>query len=181
MADVIQGRTIGQLPNLEASDVDRLNDLIAIWRAGQPNGNRTGAITPAELQALVSEGLLDKDEADLLYAPLGAVSGGLAIATITTSQTVLPGYLYYVDTPSLVSLLLPANPANGDSWGFINNSGGTVRVTQNTGDQIVVGDLQTTPGITGRITSVVQGDWVEFRRVSNKWRGYVKSGYIEVV
>lgn len=90
------------------------------------------------------------------------------------------GYLYYANSPSLLTIQLPPLAIDQDRWSLINSGTATVRVSQAAGQVVVVGDTSTTAGVTGRITSYTQGDWIEFYYVSNKWYAEIKVGFVEV-
>lgn len=79
MTEDIRGRTIGQFPLVDADTINPATARVPIWREEQPDGNRIAAITPDELRQLVADGLLDKAEADLLYAPIGVVAASGAV------------------------------------------------------------------------------------------------------
>ena len=114
------------------------------------------------------------------FVPVQSSTGGsLTPSVISGNITAASGFLYYVDSPSIVSIQLPATAANGDRWGVINSGNAPVRVTQAAGQRVIVGDAATTTGITGRLTSSVQGDWLEFY-YSTSWIAEIKSGFVEV-
>lgn len=110
----------------------------------------------------------------------GGGGGGLIPIATATDTVAASGGLYVATSASILSIALPPIAIDGAAFGFINK-GSTVRITQAAGQQIVVGDQTTTIGVTGRVTSFVYGDWVEFLYSGSLWWTSIKSGYLEVI
>lgn len=111
----------------------------------------------------------------------GGGPGSLGAVSVTVDTAAVAGALYFADSPTILSIELPATATDGDSFGFINQGSGTVRVTQQIGQQIIVGDQSTTIGVTGRVSSFAYGDWVELFYFDQVWWASIKSGYLEVI
>lgn len=92
--------------------------------------------------------------------------GGFTWAAVTTATSLVAANGYFAaNGSSAVTFTLPATAAVGDSYQVVANSAGTKGwvIAQNSGQSIRVGNLITTTGAGGSITSTstVGGDWIE--------------------
>lgn len=91
------------------------------------------------------------------------------------------GKLHYWQAATLINLQLPIGVDPGKRFGVVNG-GAAARITQVAGQQILIGDLTTTPGIQGRIESINLGDWAEFAYAgAGLWIGKIEAGYLEIL
>ncbi|VVC75997.1 hypothetical protein AQUSIP_12980 [Aquicella siphonis] len=121
-----------------------------------------------------SDTLLDDDLFYLGRAPYGqandmAVRGAVlknAIratwVTVTDAYVLLqPNVNYIINRPSLVMLAMPASAAVGASIKILNINSGGWQIAQNTGQNIIFGDKNTTTGPVGYLASATKGDKIE--------------------
>lgn len=83
------------------------------------------------------------------------------IVVTGTSQSASVGYGYIANNSSLVTITLPASASVGNIIRVSGLGAGGWKVAQNSGQQIIFGNLATTPGTSGYIASQVQYDAVE--------------------
>lgn len=67
---------------------------------------------------------------------------------------------YFTDDPARIDLLLPNTSVVGDIFIVADLGGGKWRVTQDSGQQILIGNSSTTVGATGYLESIFIGDSV---------------------
>lgn len=109
---------------------------------------------------------------DILGGPGIIVDGTPLTNTLTISSTAsiidatLASYnmvedtTYITDRAAGVSYLLPAASSVGDRIGVVGNTG-TSTITQGAGQQICIGNLSTTLGVAGSLSSTNDGDCLE--------------------
>jgi len=78
----------------------------------------------------------------------------------TTSQTMSQNTTYVTNSSSLVTLTLPASPTVGQLIYIIGLGTGGWRVSQNSGQQIIIGSSRTTAGTGGYIQSANYTDGI---------------------
>jgi hypothetical protein len=90
-----------------------------------------------------------------------AVSGVISwdVVTSNTSMSVQMGYI--PNSASKIIFLMPASTVPGDTIRIVGFGTGLWEITQNAGQSIRFGDINTTTGTGGSITSTNQGDSVE--------------------
>src|SRR5690606_14018766 len=82
--------------------------------------------------------------------------------TVTDAYVLLqPNVNYIINRPSLVMLAMPTAAAIGDSIKILNINSGGWQIAQNTGQNIIFGDKNTTTGPVGYLASATQGDRIE--------------------
>lgn len=69
---------------------------------------------------------------------------------------------YFCDSASLLTLTLPSTSWVGSSFSVVNYSTGGFTIAQNAGQNLRVGNLITTTGVAGSVSSTAQGDAVTF-------------------
>lgn len=101
------------------------------------------------------------------------VSGsGLSWNTISASQMLVPDNGYFCVSPGgALSLALPAVSALGDEIEVTLDGATSFSITQGAGQQIRIGNLATTAGVGGSLTSTQQGDSVRLvcQTANLKW------------
>ena len=90
--------------------------------------------------------------------PLGSNTVANQWITITISQTLVPGFGYFVDGAAQVTLLLPTVANEGDTYVVWDVGGHGFKITQNAAQQILCGAELTTVGTGGSVTSTSLGD-----------------------
>lgn len=115
---------------------------------------------------------------DILGGPGIIVDGTPLTNTLTISSTssiidaTLASYnmvadtTYITDRAAGVAYLLPAASSVGDRLGVVGNTG-TSTITQGAGQQICIGNLATTLGIAGSLTSTNDGDCLEMMCIAS--------------
>lgn len=78
-----------------------------------------------------------------------------------TNQSMLSNNTYQANNSSLVTLTLPVSSSLGDIIRVTGFGSGGWSIVQNSGQQIIVGDLLTTLGSSGHISSTNQYDGIE--------------------
>lgn len=91
-----------------------------------------------------------------------SVSGsGITWSTISASQTLAVQHGYFCISPGgALSLLLPATSVIGDIIEVTLDGATSFVITQGAGQSIRLGNLSTTAGVTGTLTTTQQGDTV---------------------
>ena len=85
---------------------------------------------------------------------INSTSLGFTWTTVSgTSQAMLPGNGYVTVNGALTTLTLPTTSNVGDTFKIINTGGGGIRISQNANQGILIGDVATTLGVTGFVTS----------------------------
>lgn len=81
---------------------------------------------------------------------------------ITSSQVAARSQGYIINHASgPITLTLPASPSVGDSFSVVDIGGGTFVIAQLLGQDIQLGELNTTVGPAGNLTSKKKGDSLE--------------------
>ena len=114
-----------------------------------------------------------------------SVSGsGSSWGTITASQTLAVQHGYFCISPGgALSLLLPATSVIGDVIEVTLDGATSFTITQGTGQSIRLGNLATTPGSGGSISSTQQGDTVYLvcQTANLKWNVLSSMGNLSIV
>lgn len=100
--------------------------------------------------------------------------------TISTSQTLAANKGYICISPGdAMDLTLPATVGSviGDKIEIILDGATFFTIRQSAGQQIRLGILETTLGVTGAIEGATQGDWIELiYQGGGRWNASAKSG-----
>lgn len=90
---------------------------------------------------------------------ISAIGAGLTWSVITANQTAVVEHGYFCNKAGTLALALPAASSVGDVIEVTNeNTAVGVQFTQAAGQQILIGNTNTTLGATGTITSSAVGD-----------------------
>ncbi len=110
-------------------------------------------------------------------------SGNIVWQTITASQTLAVNNGYMCISPgAALSLALPATATIGDIIEVTLDGATSFVITQSAGQQIRVGNVETTLGAGGTLTTLAAGDWLQLTAQSaTRWNGCIKSGNFTVV
>lgn len=124
------------------------------------NGNFTGrtlqSSTPSTLTITNPDGASGN--------PTLAVTGVLSWTDVTgTTQAMSVSNGYIADNASLVTFTLPATAALGDQIQVWGKAAGGWKISQNAGQQIIVGILSSTAGTGGFVASTKQTDIIQLR------------------
>lgn len=113
---------------------------------------------------------------------LNATGGGLTWQNIGASQALVNNYGYVCGSGAGLSFSLPATASVGYVIQLALNGATSWTVTQGAGQQIRLGNVQTTSGVGGYLASTAQGDWIELicDVANTHWIGCVKEGNITV-
>ena len=82
------------------------------------------------------------------------------LATGTTSQAISVGNAYVPTASSLVTFSLPTTAAFGQTFGIVGYGSGGWKISQASGQSIIMGSSTSTPGTTGYIASSLASDSV---------------------
>lgn len=113
---------------------------------------------------------------------LNSNGGGLTWSLISSSQN-LAKHNGYMVTSGALSLALPATASStvGDLIEVVLTGGTSWTITQDTGQQIKIGNQSTTL-TTGTVASAADGDWIQLvYQESGLWRANVKQGNLTIV
>jgi|688.fasta_scaffold63898_5 hypothetical protein len=115
-------------------------------------------------------------------ASTGGGGGSLSWSSITANQSAAKDNGYFV-TANAVQVTLPASSAVGDTFKISLDGGTSWSVRQLAGQQIFIGNQNTTAGTGGSLTSSEQGDVIELvcRQANTQWRVTSIIGNITVV
>lgn len=107
---------------------------------------------------------------------------GADIVVISEASSLTVNLAYWVDSVSLVALQLPT--ATDLDWLELYQAGaGGWQLQQQAGQQMRLGSVTTTLGVSGRIGSTAPGDRVRlvYRSSLNRWESTLIQGNIEVI
>lgn len=93
------------------------------------------------------------DRAFLFATLLAYIPFGISTTVTTTSQNMVANATYTANNAALVSLLLPATAAGGTVLQITGLGAGGWTITQNPGQNIQVGNISTSIGTGGSISS----------------------------
>jgi hypothetical protein len=101
--------------------------------------------------------------------------------TLSASHQMQSNHAYVLDSPILLLLNLPINPAIGDRIRLIGQGAGGWRITQNADQQVQAGNVATSVGITGRIDSIEPSAQVEIVALSaERWCATTIYGHLDL-
>lgn len=83
---------------------------------------------------------------------------GVLWQVVAADQTAVAGHGYLSTKGTQLNITLPATPGIGDAFVVSDVGGHKFQIVQNAGDSIQIGDLFTTTGVGGSITSIDKGD-----------------------
>lgn len=110
--------------------------------------------------------------------------GGETWSTISASQTLVVDHGYFCVSPGgALALLLPAASAIGDEIEITLDGATSFAVTQAAGQSIRMGNLSTTVGVGGSLTTTAQGDTLRLicQTANLKWNVLSSMGNFTVV
>lgn len=103
----------------------------------------------------------------------------------STTQAMAVNTEYASNNVSLVTFTLPATANAGDVISVYGKGDGGWRISQNSGQQILVGNSQSTVGVSGNISSTFKYDIVNLRCITgganSLWTASVLSGNLSVL
>lgn len=100
--------------------------------------------------------------------PTFAITGFMTWTDVTgTTQAMTTGNGYIADNASLVTFTLPATANIGDVVQLLGKGAGGWKIAQNATQQINLGIIASTTGITGSLASSKQFDTVELRCITS--------------
>lgn len=142
-------------------------------------------ITPVSGNITFSEGsnvTITGSGSTITFAASGGGGGGLTWQSIGASQTLADNNGYFCTSGGTLSLALPPISSVGDTVQVILDGSTAFQITQAVGQQIRIGDVQTTIGASGSLTSTAEGDAVTLicEIANTKWVAYPSQGNITV-
>jgi len=98
-------------------------------------------------------------------------SGGITWNSISASQTLVVENGYFCTGGGALSLALPATSSIGDEIIITLDGSTSFSITQGAGQSIRIGNVATTAGVGGSLTSTQQGDtvWLVCQTANLKW------------
>lgn len=117
-------------------------------------GSSSGIPVPATLTA--GSGISIANASNSIT--ISATAGGFTWSVITTNVIAAAENGYMTNNGSLISIALPSTSALGDTFEVLDPVGGLFQITQGSGQNIQIGNLSTTVGTGGSLTSTSQGD-----------------------
>ncbi|MFQ5685106.1 MAG: beta strand repeat-containing protein [Candidatus Scalindua sp.] len=108
---------------------------------------------------------------------------GLQWSAIGASQALVPNDGVVCTAGAALVLTLPATAKVGDTFEAVLDGATSWQIAQNAGQQIRVGNVQTTAGAGGSITSTAQGDWIQIvcSVANTTFVANVKEGLLTIV
>lgn len=94
---------------------------------------------------------------------------------ISTNQTLVASNGYFCAGGSPISLLLPPVSNTGDTISVVLSGAASFAITQGAGQLIQIGNLMTTAGVGGSLSSTQQGDTLVFVCMTPNLKWYVTS------
>lgn len=157
----------------------KANELLA--KAWQNERKRLVGREDQRLQSVYEKKSLLGVSGNLIYA-YTVQTMGLTWLTVTASQDMLSGYGYNTNSASLIELLLPSNGVMGDIVQIVGMGAGGWRITQNSNNQMIMGNLSTTAGTGGYIESTYYTDSITLECLGNgTWTRIAVAGNISVI
>lgn len=90
-----------------------------------------------------------------------SIGGGFSWTDVTAAtQTLAPGNGYVADGSSQIAFSLPATAAFGDSYSIVGLGTGGWTISQGAGQSIIVGNVTSTTGVGGSVSSTLQSDCI---------------------
>lgn len=114
---------------------------------------------------------------------VSSTGGGLKWVNIGASQTLEVNTGYFCSSGGALSLALPSSSAVGDVIAVVLDGSTSWTVTQGAGQQMRIGNVQTTSGAGGSIASTASGDTIYFvcRTADTRWVVINSTGVFTVV
>ncbi len=115
---------------------------------------------------------------------ISVTGSGITWNTISSSQTLLTNNGYFCVSPGgALSLSLPATSNLGDTIEVSLDGSTSFTITQGAGQSIRLGNLSTTAGVTGSISSTQQGDSLRMVcQIANlKWNVLSSMGNLTII
>lgn len=114
---------------------------------------------------------------------VSATGGGLGWVNIGASQTLAVNTGYFCSSGGALSLALPTTSSVGDVIAVVLDGSTSWTVTQGAGQQMRIGNVETTSGAGGSIASTSVGDTIYFvcRTANTRWVVINSTGVFTVV
>lgn len=91
---------------------------------------------------------------------LGSLNGAFPWTSVTAiSQALVKNNGYFANNAGVVTFSLPATASVGDTFQIQNSQGGFT-ISQGAGQSVRIGNMVTTTGVGGSISSTALGDWI---------------------
>lgn len=112
-----------------------------------------------------------------------AANGGFSWQIVTTATALTDGVGYFANAVGSVAFSLPATSSVGDTYQIVAMSSGGWSISQSAGQQMRLGNVASTLGASGSISSTAQGDWIELAcSVANtNWIANAVQGNLTIV
>lgn len=113
---------------------------------------------------------------------ISAEDAGFVWVIVTTNVTAADNFGGFIDAAGVIDISLPATSVIGDTFQVVAKSAGGWNISQLAGQSIRIGNLVTTTGVGGSVSSLAQGDWVELvcSVADTEWIGHINAGAITV-
>jgi hypothetical protein len=198
-AQALGGLSTGILKSTTLSGVGTLSIAVSgtDYQSPSPILTSIAGVTPAVGTLLVGDGIgfdvlppgpnntvLTSSGTTLSYqAPVGGT--GITPEVIPNAappKTLVSNHYYTSNNSSLQTFTLPVAPSPGDFYKITGFAAGGWTLTQNAGQSIKVGNINTTTGTGGSISSVLPTDSIDISCVdANNFSVHILSGEVSVV
>lgn len=136
---------------------DSVNNILWVCTT---SGTSSTAVWTKSIQLTAGAGITITQSGDNIEIASSAVTSNF-VSVITTSQQMADNTTYQSANANLVTLTLPATAALGDSVRVTGFGAGGWTIAQNAGQQIIIGNVSSTIGVGGSVSSTNRYDGIE--------------------
>lgn len=136
---------------------DSVNNILWVCTT---SGTSSTAVWTKSIQLTAGAGITITQSGDNIEIASSAVTSNF-VSVITTSQQMVDNTTYQSANANLVTLTLPATAALGDSVRVTGFGAGGWTIAQNAGQQIIIGNVSSTIGVGGSVSSTNRYDGIE--------------------
>lgn len=136
---------------------DSVNNILWVCTT---SGTSSTAVWTKSIQLTAGAGIAITQSGDNIEIASSAVTSNF-VSVITTSQQMVDNTTYQSANAGLVTLTLPATAALGDSVRVTGFGAGGWTIAQNAGQQIIIGNVSSTIGVGGSVSSTNRYDGIE--------------------
>lgn len=136
---------------------DSVNNILWVCTT---SGTSSTAVWTKSIQLTAGPGITITQSGDNIEIASSAVTSNF-VSVITTSEQMVDNTTYQSANANLVTLTLPPTSALGDSVRVAGFGAGGWTIAQNAGQQIIIGNVSSTIGVGGSVSSTNRYDGIE--------------------
>jgi hypothetical protein len=135
---------------------DTVNNILYICTTA---GNAATAVWTKTIALTAGAGIAISQSGDTITISSSSVTSSFVVVS-GTSQSMSTNTTYQANNAGLVTLTLPATSSAGDRISIVGFGAGGWTIAQNAGQTIIVGNISSTTGVTGSVSSTNQYDCI---------------------